>query len=194
MKAIAINGSPRAGGNTEYLLKKVLEPIAEAGIETELIQIGGQNIHGCRACYGCRKNQNRRCAYNDDILNGLLGKLFEADAIIIGSPTYYADITPETKAFIDRVGYVSGANGRLFKRKIGAAVIAARRGGATHALDSINHLFLISGMIIPGSTYWNFGLAKDPGDVANDAEALANMRDLGENIAWLAEATRQARQ
>lgn len=191
MKAVAINGSPRAGGNTEYLLKKVLEPIAEAGHETELIQIGGQNIHGCRACYACRKNSNRRCAYNDDILNGLLETLFEADAIILGSPTYYADVTAETKAFIDRVGFVAGANGRLFRRKIGAGVVVSRRGGATHVLDSINHLFLISGMIIPGSTYWNFGLAKDPGDVANDAEALANMKDLGENIAWLMKVTKE---
>ncbi|MCE5229819.1 flavodoxin family protein [bacterium] len=185
MKVVAINGSPRKGGNTEIMLRKVLEPIGQAAIETELIQIGGENIHGCRACLQCRKNQNRRCAYDDDILNGLLERLFEADGIVLGSPTYYADMTPEMKAFIDRVGYVAGANGRLLKRKVGAAVTVSRRGGATHAFDSMNHLFQISGMIMPGSTYWNFGLAKEKGEVLKDEEAMANMQDLGETIAWL---------
>lgn len=185
MKVVAFNGSPRVGGNTEILLRKCLEPIEAAGIETELIQVGGRNIHGCRACYGCKKNQNRRCAYDDDILNGLLEKMFEAQGIILGSPTYYADLTPEIKALIDRAGYVAGANGRLFTHKVGAAVVAARRGGTTHVLDSINHMFLITGMVIPGSTYWNFGLGRDKGEVENDQEGLANMKDLGENIAWL---------
>lgn len=185
MKVVAFNGSPRVGGNTEIMLRKCLEPIAAAGIETELIQVGGQNIHGCRACYACRKNQNRRCAYNDDILNGLLEKMFEADGIILGSPTYYADVTPEIKALIDRAGFVAGSNGRLFAKKVAAGVVVSRRGGATHVLDSINHMFLISGMIIPGSTYWNFGFAKDMGEVESDQEAMANMKDLGENIAWL---------
>jgi multimeric flavodoxin WrbA len=189
MKAIAFNGSPRKGGNTEILLKKVLEPIAAAGIETELIQVGGTDIRGCRACYACVKNQNGRCSNDSDPLNEWLQKMYDAQAIVFGSPTYFADVSTEMKALIDRAGFVAKANGCLFARKIGAGVVVSRRGGATHVLDSINHMFLISRMIIPGSTYWNFGLARDKGEVENDQEALANMKDLGETIAWLMQAT-----
>lgn len=189
MKAVAFNGSPRVGGNTEIMLKKVLEPLAEAGIETELIQIGGQEIRGCRACYACAKTKNSRCVNDGDQLNAWLEKMLSAQAIILGSPTYFADMTSELKALIDRAGFVARANDNLFARKIGAGVVVARRGGATHVLDSINHLFLMSRMIVPGSTYWNFGLARDKGEIINDTEALANMRDLGETIAWLMQST-----
>jgi multimeric flavodoxin WrbA len=181
MKALAINGSPRQGGNTEYLLRKVLEPICEAGIETELIKIGGRQVRGCSGCYKCMENQDSRCSNKTDFVNECIGKMIEADAIILGSPTYFADMTSEMKALIDRVGMVARANGHFFSRKIGAAVVTCRRGGAVNVLDSINHMYLISRMIVPGSTYWNFGL----GDVEQDAEALANMKDLGETIAWL---------
>lgn len=190
MKAIAFNGSPRKGGNTEYLLGKVLEPIAAAGIETELIQVGGSEIRGCRACYACAKLKDQRCSNDADPLNGWMQKMIEADAIILGSPTYFADMSSELKALIDRAGFVARANDNLFSRKIGAGVVVSRRGGATHVLDSINHMFLMSRMIVPGSTYWNFGLARDKGEVANDQEALANMLDLGETIAWLIQTTR----
>jgi len=185
MKAIAINGSPRKGGNTEFLLKKVLEPISEAGIKTELIQIGGKQVHGCTACYKCMENKDSRCAINTDIVNEFIGKMIESDAIILGSPTYFAGMTSEMKALIDRAGFVAVANGRLFSRKIGAAVVVNRRGGATSVMDSINHMFLMSRMIVPGSTYWNFGVGREKGDVEKDVEALENMKDLGETIAWL---------
>ena len=111
--------------------------------------------------------------------------MIEADGIILGSPTYFADMTSEMKALIDRAGFVARANGNLFSRKIGAAVVVNRRGGATSVMDSINHMFLMSRMIVPGSTYWNFGVGLNKGDVENDAEALENMKDLGETIAWL---------
>jgi multimeric flavodoxin WrbA len=186
MKAIAFNGSPRKGGNTEILLKKVLEPISKAGIETELVQIGGKQIRGCIACYKCRENKNSKCAITSDMVNECIGKMIEADAIILGSPTYFAGMTSDMKALIDRAGFVAGGNGRLFSRKIGAAVVVHRRGGATNVLDSINHMFLISRMIVPGSTYWNFGVGREKGEVENDTEALENMKDLGETIAWLA--------
>jgi len=190
MKAIAFNGSPRKGGNTEILLRKVLEPISEAGIETELVQIGGKQIRGCIACFKCRENKNSKCAIDSDMVNECIGKMIQADAIILGSPTYFAGMTSEMKALIDRAGFVAGSNGRLFARKIGAGVVVHRRGGATSVLDSINHMFLISRMIIPGSTYWNFGVGLAKGDVENDAEAMANMKDLGETIAWLVKALR----
>jgi multimeric flavodoxin WrbA len=190
MKAIAFNGSPRQGGNTEYLLKKVLEPIKEAGIETELVQVGGKPLRGCIACYKCRERKDSKCAIDTDIVNECIGKMIKADAIILGSPTYFADMTSEMKALIDRSGFVAMANGRLFSRKIGAAIVVNRRGGATSAFDSINHLFLISKMIVPGSTYWNFGVGGNKGEVENDAEALANMKDLGETITWLVQKLR----
>lgn len=167
-------------------MRKVLEPIAEAGLQTEFVQIGGKPVRGCLACYQCMKNQNARCSNDSDIVNEIIGKMIEADAIILGSPTYFADMTSEMKALIDRSGFVARANGNLFARKIGAAVVVNRRGGAIHVLDSINHMFLMSRMIVPGSTYWNFGVGRDPGEVANDSEALENMADLGATIAWLA--------
>ena len=189
MKVVAFNGSPRKGGNTEYLLKTVLETISHEDIETELVQIGGKLIHGCTACRKCIETQDKKCIINNDIVNECIGKMIEADGIIFGSPSYFADMTPETKALIDRAGFVSFANGRMFARKIGAAVVAQRRGGAINVLDSINHMFLMSRMIVPGSTYWNFGNAMEKGDVANDTEAIENMKDLGQTIAWLIKKT-----
>ncbi len=185
MKALAINGSPRKGGNTEILLRKVLEPIAAAGHGTEYVQVGGTCIRGCTACGACGRIRNRQCVIDDDIFNLAFAKMIDADAIVIGSPTYFGDLTAETKALIDRAGYVALANGGLLRRKIGAAVSAERRGGGIHVMDSINHLFLMSEMIVPGSTYWNFGLGTAPGDVLDDEEGLRNMRNLGEQIAWL---------
>jgi multimeric flavodoxin WrbA len=185
MNVLAINGSPRKGGNTEYLLERVLEPIEKAGIKTELIRIGGKPIHGCQACYKCVKNQDSRCVLKTDIVNDLIKKMIDADAIILGSPTYFAGMTSEMKALIDRAGLVAKVNGDLFSRKIGAAVVAQRRGGSTGVQDSINHMFLMSRMIVPGSTYWNFGVGREKGEVKNDKEAMANMKDLGETIAWL---------
>ena len=185
MKALAINGSPRKGGNTETLLRKALEPLAAAGHGTDYVQVGGTRIRGCTACGACGRMKNKRCVIEDDVFNLAFAKMLEADAILIGSPVYFADATAETKALIDRAGRVARANGGLFRRKIGAAVAAERRGGAIHAIDSIQHLFLANQMIVPGSTYWNFGVGRDPGDVLGDAEGVANMQDLGEQIAWL---------
>jgi multimeric flavodoxin WrbA len=184
-KAVAFNGSPRKDGNTFYMLQKVLEPIADAGIETELVQIGGKLVHGCRACGQCAKNQNCQCVINSDIINECIAKMLDADAIIMGSPSYFSGVTPELKALIDRSGYVAITNGRKFKHKIGAAVAVHRRGGAVNVFDSINHMFLMSQMIVPGSLYWNFGVGREPGEVANDQEAINNMTDLGKTIAWL---------
>jgi multimeric flavodoxin WrbA len=185
MKVIAINASPRPDGNTAMLLGKVLEPIASEGIETEIFQLGGKLIAGCKACYTCFRAKDRRCIQTDDPVNDCILKMAEADGIILGSPTYFADISPELKALIDRAGLVAMANGAIFRRKVGAAVIAVRRGGEIHAFDTINHFFLISQMIVPGSCYWNFGIGRDKGEVANDAEGLKTMRILGENMAWL---------
>jgi multimeric flavodoxin WrbA len=187
MKVVAINGSPRPGGNTEIMLKKVLEPLETAGWDTEYLRIGGKAVRGCMACMKCIEKRNGRCIIEGDAINDYLEKMCAADAIILGSPTYFADVTAELKALIDRAGFVALANGGAFSGKIGAAVVAVRRGGGTHVFDTINHMFQISSMIVPGSLYWNLGVGCQKGEVLGDEEALRNMRHLGETIAWLGE-------
>jgi multimeric flavodoxin WrbA len=191
MKAVALNGSPRRGGNTEILLKQVLETLTAAGWETEFVQLGGASIRGCQACYQCFEKKNSRCSQKDEFFNECFEKMVEADAIVLGSPTYFTDVSAEMKALLDRAGLVALANGGLFRGKIGAAVVAVRRGGGTHAFDTMNHMFLMSGAIVPGSTYWNLGFGLDKGEVAKDEEAARNMKDLGQTIAWLGEAIHQ---
>lgn len=185
MNITAFNGSPRRDGNTVRMIQHLFEALHAEGVETEMVQVGGNQIHGCVACYKCFEKKNGRCSNETDIVNECIEKMRESDGIILGSPTYFADITPEMKALMDRTGFVHMANGRFLKRKIGAAVVAVRRGGAIHAFDSMNHLFLICEMIIPGSCYWNVGLGREKGEVEKDEEGLRTMRVLGENIAWL---------
>ena len=182
MFALAINGSPRKEGNTEILLNTVLEPLSAAGWETEIYQIGGKAIQGCQACFVCFNNHDKRCAMKGDCLNEVLEKVIRADVLIIGSPTYFSDVTSETKAFLDRTGFVSRANGNMLRGKIGAAVIAVRRGGGVHAYDTINHMFQLTQMIIPGSLYWNLGYGREKGEVNQDEEGLRNMKNLGKSI------------
>jgi multimeric flavodoxin WrbA len=185
MKVIGINGSPRRGGNTEILIKTVFEQLEMEGIETEFLQLGGKLVHGCTACLKCREIQDCHCHIKNDHLNSLIAKMVEADGVILGSPVYFADITPEMKALIDVSGYVTRGNGHLLRRKVGAAVIVERRGGALHAFETINNFFLINQMIVPGSSYWNFAFGGAPGDVLKDDEGIRTMRTLGDNMAWL---------
>lgn len=192
MKVLAINGSSRKGGNTEILLRAVLAPISAAGIETEIYQIGGKLVHGCTGCRTCRESGEPVCIFKNDVMNEVTAKMIEADGIVIGSPVYFTDVSTEIKALIDRAGYCTLGR-RLLRRKVGAAVAAVRRGGAVHTVDSINHFFMISEMIIPGSTYWNFGMGGAPGSVVEDAEGMKNMQNLGENIAWLLKQTAASR-
>jgi len=187
MKVIAFCGSARQSGNTALLLNTVLEPLKEAGVETELVELAGTNPKGCRACYVCIKKKDGSCAIKDDVVNDCIAKMASADGILLGSPTYFADVSTEMKALIDRSGMVSRANGDLFRRKPGAAVVAVRRAGGIHAFDTMNHFFLIGQMIIVGSSYWNIGIGRDKGEVAGDEEGMKTMRQLGENMAWLLE-------
>jgi multimeric flavodoxin WrbA len=185
MKVIAFNGSARLDGNTAAMIRRVFVELKAEGIETELVQLAGQQIHGCMACGTCRKLQNRQCKIVNDNVNQYVEKMAEADGIILGSPTYFAMMTPEMKAFIDRAGYVARGNGHLFKRKVGAAVVVNRRAGGIPTFDAINHFFLISQMIVPGSSYWNVGVGREKGDVEKDEESMQTMADLGKNMAWL---------
>lgn len=185
MKVIAINGSARKDGNTAILIRQVFAELEKAGIEIELIQLAGNIVRGCTACYQCWEKQDRRCVVKNDLINDCIEKMAAADGIILASPTYFADVSAEMKAVIDRTGMVNRANGDLFRRKVGAAVVAARRGGAHHAFTTINNYFTISQMIIPGSSYWNYGMGKAIGDVERDEEGIKTMQVLGENMAWL---------
>ena len=185
MKVVAINGSARRGGNTAILLGYALRELENEGITTELVELAGQEIHGCKACYACFKNKNGRCSQERDLGNPCIEKMAAADGILLGSPTYVSDITPEIKALIDRACMVGRANGSMFRRKVGAGVVAVRRGGAIHAFDSLNHFFLIMEMIVPGSSYWNIALGREVGDVEKDDEGIQTMKTLGQNMAWL---------
>jgi len=185
MKVVAFNGSPRKDGNTANLIKKVFIELEKEGIETELIQVGGQNIRGCSACMKCFENKDKKCVISNDIFNDCVEKMVEADGIILGSPTYTANVSSEMKALIDRADLVGIANDYAFKRKIGAAIIAVRRGGALPAFDAINHFFQINQVVVTSSLYWNFGFGLMPGDVDSDDEGNLTMKTLGENMAWL---------
>lgn len=185
MKVVAFNGSPRKNGNTAILIRHVLDELEKEGIETETVQIGGRSVHGCIACMKCFENKEKKCAIDNDIVNDCIEKMIEADGVILASPTYFADLTPEIKALIDRAGLVARADGGLFKYKVGAAVVAVRRAGSIHVFDSINHLFTATQMIIPGSTGWNVGIGLAEGDVEKDEEGIKAMHTLGQNMAWL---------
>ena len=193
MYAIDVNGSPRAGGNTEILLQQVLHQLEANGWETELVQVGGTAIRGCLACYKCFENKDRECITKNDGFNEVFAKMLRSDAMILGSPTYFAAVSADLKALIERAGFVAYANDHAFCGKIGAAVVAVRRGGATHVFDSINHMFQMSRMIIPGSTYWNMGIGREKGDVRADEEGIANMRHLARVIDWLGRSTEATR-
>ncbi|MGI5861103.1 MAG: flavodoxin family protein [Myxococcales bacterium] len=185
MKVIAINGSARKNGNTATLIEAVFEPLRAAGIECVQIELAGTDVRGCTACGACFEKKDGKCHGRRDFGNEVIEALKSADGIILGSPVYFSDVSSELKAIIDRAGYVARANGNMFARKPGAAVVAVRRAGALHALDTINHFFLIGEMLVVGSSYWNLGLGRRRGEVADDAEGMATMRRLGENLAWV---------
>jgi multimeric flavodoxin WrbA len=185
MKVLGINCSPRKGGNTEILIKEVFKALEKEGIKTEFFQLGGKKVNGCIACMKCRKNADGICHQNNEVINKCIGRMLKADAIIIGTPVYFADLCTEAKALIDVAGYALRGAGNPLRRKPGAAVIAVRRAGAIHAMDSINHFFLINEMIIPGSSYWNIGIGREKGEVLKDEEGMRTMSVLGENMAWL---------
>ena len=185
MKVIAFNGSPRQNGNTNKALEIVLDELRKEGIETELVQMGSEDLHGCKGCGICGKKKDEKCVFDSDKVNAWIQKIKLADGIVIGSPTYFGGLSSQTKAFIDRVGYVTRANSGLLRRKVGAAVAVNRRAGSLNTFDEINHLFLISEMIVPGASYWNVVQALKPGDMLLDEEGVKTMQSLGRNMAWL---------
>jgi multimeric flavodoxin WrbA len=186
MRVVALNGSARKDGNTAILLNLVLGELQEENIETEMIQLAGERISGCIACYQCMKTKDYRCAIQTDRVNDYLQKMREAEGILLGSPTYIANITASLKAIMERATIVCRANGAdLFKRKAGAGVVAVRRGGAIQAFNAMNAFFLINQMIVVGSSYWNVGIGRNVGEVNSDLEGVQTMKDLGQNMTWL---------
>ncbi|MGB6064212.1 MAG: flavodoxin family protein [Desulfomonilaceae bacterium] len=185
MKVVAFSGSARKDGNTAILVKHVFRELENEGIKTELFQLAGKKIRGCIACFKCMEKKNRRCSVEKDVVNDCIAMMLEADGIILASPTYFSDVSSEMKALIDRSGMVSRANGDMLKRKVGAAVAVHRRGGAIHSFDTMNHFFFIGQMIVPGSSYWNFGVGREIGEVEKDEEGVQTMKQLGQNMAWL---------
>jgi multimeric flavodoxin WrbA len=187
MKVVAFNGSARKDGNTAILIRHVFRELEKQEIETEMIQLSGSRIHGCIACMKCFENKDQRCSVKNDIANNCIEKMLDADGIILGSPTYFANVSTEMKALIDRAGMVSRANNDMLARKVGAAVVAVRRAGSIHVFNSMNHFFFIGQMIVPGSSYWNLGMGRQKGEVEKDDEGIKTMKDLGRNMAWLLE-------
>lgn len=185
MKVVAFNGSPTKNGNTAIAIYKVFEEIEKAGIKTECVHIGGKPVRGCMGCRKCTDIKNLRCTIEGDIINFCLEKMVEADGIILASPVYFANVTPEIKALIDRAGVVAKANNNFLKNKAGVSVVSLKRGGDVHAFNSMNFFFLANEMIVPGSSYWNMYYGNNPGEQWEDREGFKNMQNIGQKMAWL---------
>jgi len=182
MKVVAFNGSPRKDGNTTVLINQVFRELEKEGVETELVQLSGKEIRGCIACYKCLENKDRRCAVKNDTANECIEKMIKAEGILLGSPVYFTDVTAEMKALIDRAGFVSRANGGMYKNKVGAAVVAVRRTGSMRTVDTMNHFFLSGEMIIVGR---GIAIGGDKGEVEKDEEGMQAVKAVGQRMAWL---------
>ena len=194
MKVAVINGSPNTDGNTSLALEEVCTVLRANDIETHRVDIGHRALHGCAGCRVCFQKKNRRCAFDDDGLNEHLEAIFEADGLLIGSPVYFSGINGSLKCMLDRLFYVASANGLLFRHKVGAGVVAVRRGGEIAAWDQLNKFFTISEMFVPSGDYWNMVFGLKPGEAAQDTEGMHVMRTLGANMAWLLRAISLARE
>jgi len=185
MKGLGISGSPPPGGNTDTLVKLALEVLSQQGIETEFLSLADRPIRPCTACGGCSGPDVTDCVQEDPAFEGIIRRFTEADGVLVGSPVYFGSATPQTMAMLDRVGYVSRHGKGFLRRKVGAAIVVARRAGQNFTLAQLNYFFLLSEMIVPGSTYWNIAFGREEGEVNQDAEGLATIRTLAENMAWL---------
>lgn len=186
MNVVGINSSARKDGNTAILINKVFEELNREEIKTELIQFSGLVIEPCRACWACSGKGN--CVHKNDCFQDVFEKIKAADGILLGSPVYSANVSANMQAFLERAAVVGDMNPGLFTHKVGAAVTAVRRGGALQAVDAMNHFFLDHEMFVAGATYWNMAYGQMPGDVLKDQEGLKNMKNLGQNMAYLLKA------
>ncbi len=185
MRVLGISGSPRHGGNTALLVNTALGVLAENGLETEFLSLADRPVQPCVACGGCMKSDVIQCMQEDPAFDGILEKVSAADGLLIGSPVYFGSATPQTMSLLDRVGYVSRRHPQLLRRKVGAAIVVARRAGQNFTFAQLNYFFLISEMIVPGSSYWNVAVGREKGEVENDHEGMETVRTLARNMAWL---------
>ncbi len=181
MKALLVNGSPRANGNTMRALEEVASALRADGLETEIVQIGAKPVRGCIACRKCA--ELGYCVFSDDIANTILEKACAADALVLGTPVYYAQPNGALLAVMQRVFFAAGGH---LRGKPAASVAVCRRGGASTAFQTLNLFYGIAGMPVAGSQYWNIAYGAAPGEVAQDAEGMQTMRLLGRNLAWMA--------
>ncbi len=188
MKVVAVVGSPRKNGNTEILAAHTLKAIAEEGIETELISLAGKDIRGCTACMACAKEE--KCSIQDD-LPPIYEKMKAADGIILASPVYYGSCTALLKGLMERAGYLSRHSNNAFKGKVGGPLVVARRAGHNFTVAQLDFWFHISGITVPGSTYWNIAFGREKGEVSNDEEGLHTAWNFGKNMAFAIKQTRQ---
>ena len=190
MKAVAINGSARTGGNTEALLEKCLAVLADKGIAGELIRLSEKTVIPCTACGSCFKKKDNTCIMQKDDFQEIYDRMRDADIILLGSPVYFGSATANMTALLDRAGYVGRANGNVFSRKLGGPVVVARRAGQNFTLAQLLFWFMIMDMVVPGSSYWNIGFGREMGEVNEDTEAIETVTHFAENLAWLAQKTR----
>jgi len=182
IRILGIVGSPRVGGNTERLVAEALKAAEEDGAETELLRLADKEVKACDGCLSCRKTGE--CHVKDDF-KPIFDKMVEADGIILATPVYFGSATPQIKALIDRAGYLSGAEGRVFENKVGGALVVARRAGQNFTFAQLLFFFLHQGMIVPGSTYWNVAFGREKGEVTKDEEGLRTARNFVKKMVWL---------
>jgi multimeric flavodoxin WrbA len=186
MKVLGISGSPRKDGNTDIAIQTALKVLAESGIETEFLSLADRPVKPCRGCGLCAKEESPRCVQNDPAFEGLIEKFDAAGGFLVGSPVYFGSATPQTMSLLHRVGYISRHHGnKLLRRKVGAAVVVARRAGQNFTFAQLNYFFLISEMIVPGSTYWNIAFGREKGEITGDEEGIKTIKDLAANMAWV---------
>lgn len=185
MEVLGISGSPRPGGNTDTLVQIALDVLGKHGIQTDFLSLADRPVKPCLGCGGCAKADPIGCVQEDPAFEGMIERFMEADGVLVGSPVYFGSATPQTMSLLDRVGYVARHGKNFLRRKVGAAIVVARRAGQNFTLAQLNYFFLISEMIVPGSTYWNIAFGREKGQVRKDSEGIETIRNLAENMAWV---------
>ena len=185
MRVLGISGSPRREGNTDFVINMALGLLAEEGIETEFVSLADRPVQPCLACGRCMKSETIQCLQEDPAFEGMLEKFSAAQGILIGSPVYFGSATPQTMALLGRVGYVARRHPQLLRQKVGATIVVGRRAGHNFTFAQLNYFFLISEMIVPGSSYWNVVMAREKGEAEEDTEGMTTIRTLARNMAWL---------
>lgn len=183
LKVTGIVGSPRKGGNTEILVRRALQGAEQEGAETELITLHDKRIEFCDGCRRCRRGEE--CHIDDDVMD-IFREMERSDGIIIGTPTYFSCVSAQTKALIDRIGYIALGKGKPFRGKVGAPIVVARRAGASSTWAQLIYFFFIMEMVIPGAMYWSVAYGREIGEVEKDDEGMRTAEDLGRKVATVA--------